>query len=187
MIDIFKTFLRPLELELRKNSNYSVNVSHAIAPNGDYTRRIDAVNFALDNDDGAQTKYYDLADLVLIGVSRSGKTPTSLYLAMQYGLNVANYPLTDENLDENKLPNILRQHKPKLFGLTIDPKRLQAVREMRRPGSTYASLKQCRFEVDEVEAIFRKHSLPFLSTTDRSIEEISGRILQITGKRHTLS
>ena len=186
LVDIFQTFLKPLERELGRSSSYSVGMSHAVAPDGQYGRRIDAVNFALDNDDGARIRYYDQADLILIGVSRSGKTPTSLYLAMQYGLKVANYPITEDDLDDDALPDTLRKYKPKLFGLTIDPERLQAIREMRRPESRYASIKQCQYEVNEVEALYRRHAIPFLSTTDRSVEEISGRILQMTGKRKTL-
>ena len=183
LVDIFQTFLKPLERELGQSSSYSVGMSHAVAPDGQYARRIDAINFALDNDDGARIRYYDQADLILIGVSRSGKTPTSLYLAMQYGLKVANYPLTEDDLDDDHLPDTLRKHKAKLFGLTIDPERLQAIREMRRPDSRYASLKQCQYEVNEVEALYRRHAIPFLSTTERSVEEISARILQVTGKR----
>ena len=183
LVDIFQTFLKPLERELGKSSSYSVGMSHAVAPDGQYARRIDAVNFALDNDDGARIRYYDQADLILIGVSRSGKTPTSLYLAMQYGLKVANYPLTEDDLDDDLLPDTLRKYKTRLFGLTINPERLQTIREMRRPESRYASLKQCQFEVNEVETLYRRHAIPFLSTTERSVEEISGRILQITGKR----
>ena len=183
LVDIFQTFLKPLERELGKSSSYSVGMSHAVAPDGQYARRIDAVNFALDNDDGARIRYYDQADLILIGVSRSGKTPTSLYLAMQYGLKVANYPLTEDDLDDDLLPDTLRKYKARLFGLTINPERLQTIREMRRPESRYASLKQCQFEVNEVETLYRRHAIPFLSTTERSVEEISGRILQITGKR----
>lgn len=183
LVDIFQTFLKPLERELGKSSSYSVGMSHAVAPDGQYARRIDAVNFALDNDDGARIRYYDQADLILIGVSRSGKTPTSLYLAMQYGLKVANYPLTEDDLDDDLLPDTLRKYKARLFGLTINPERLQTIREMRRPKSRYASFKQCQFEVNEVESLYRRHAIPFLSTTERSVEEISGRILQITGKR----
>ena len=128
LVDIFHTFLKPLERALGQSSSYSVGVSHSVAPDGQYSRRIDAVNFALDNDDGARIRYYDQADLVLIGVSRSGKTPTSLYLAMQYGLKVANYPITEEDLGEDAIPDSLRKYKSKLFGLTIDPERLQAIR-----------------------------------------------------------
>ncbi|MGA1206803.1 MAG: kinase/pyrophosphorylase [Gammaproteobacteria bacterium] len=186
LVDIFQTFLKPLERALGQSSSYSVGVSHSVAPDGHYSRRIDAVNFALDNDDGARIRYYDQADLVLIGVSRSGKTPTSLYLAMQYGLKIANYPITEDDLGEDALPDSLRKHKHKLFGLTIDPERLQAIREMRRPESRYASLRQCQYEVNEVEALYRRHAIPFISTTDRSVEEISARILAMTGKRKPL-
>ena len=186
LVDIFQTFLKQLERALGQSSSYSVGVSHSVAPDGQYSRRIDAVNFALDNDDGARIRYYDQADLVLIGVSRSGKTPTSLYLAMQYGLKVANYPITEEDLGEDAIPDSLRKYKSKLFGLTIDPERLQAIREMRRPDSRYASLRQCQYEVNEVEALYRRHAIPFISTTDRSVEEISARILAMTGKRKPL-
>ena len=116
LVDIFQTFLKPLERELGQGSSYSVGMSHAVPPDGQYARRIDAINFALDNDDGARIRYYEQADLILIGVSRSGKTPTSLYLAMQYGLKVANYPLTEDDLDDDHLPETLRKHKAKLFG-----------------------------------------------------------------------
>ena len=126
LVDIFQTFLKPLERELGKGSSYSVGMSHAVAPDGQYARRIDAINFALDNDDGARIRYYDQADLILVGVSRSGKTPTSLYLAMQYGLNIANYPLTEDDIGDDQLPDSLRKYKTKLFGLTIDPERLSS-------------------------------------------------------------
>ncbi len=121
MIDIFATFLSPLEQELSADSSYSVGKSHSIGHNSNYMDRIEAVNFALDNDDGARTHYYDKADLILVGVSRCGKTPTCLYMALQYGIRAANYPLTEEDMERLQLPNALKQYKHKLFGLTIDP------------------------------------------------------------------
>ena len=131
MIDIFSSFLAPLEQELAEHSSYSVGKSHSIGHNSNYMERIEAVNFALDNDDGARTHKYDKADLILVGVSRCGKTPTCLYMAMQFGIRAANYPLTEDDMESLKLPAALRAHKHKLFGLTIDPDRLTAIRNER--------------------------------------------------------
>jgi len=177
MIDIFSTFLSPLEQELQSHSSYSVGTSHAIDRNSHYMERMAAVNFALDNDDGARTHYYDKADLILLGVSRSGKTPTCLYLAMQYGIRAANYPLTEEDMEQPKLPSALTAYRHKLFGLTIDPKRLSSIRNERRANSRYASTSQCEFEVREVEQLLRRENIPFINSTHFSVEEISARIL----------
>lgn len=185
MVDIFGTFLSPLELELNSSSSYSVGKSHAINNVSSYERRIHAVNFALDNDDGARTRHYDEADLILIGASRSGKTPTCLYLALQYGIKAANYPITEEDLDDQKMPAALRPHKEKLFGLTIEPERLATIRNERRPNSRYSSMQQCMHEVEEIELMYKRERIPYLNTTAYSVEEISTRIMVSTGlKRH---
>lgn len=181
MMDVFQTFLKPLETALNSESAYSVGRSHSVHTQHTYDKRIEAVNFALDNDDGARIRYYDQADLIIIGVSRCGKTPTCLYLAMQFGIKAANYPLTEEDLDSPQLPGLLRKHKSKLFGLTIDPVRLQAIRAQRKPDSRYASPHQCHFEVNEVEAMFRREGVPHVATTDQSVEEISTQVLASTG------
>lgn len=181
MVDIFGTFLSPLETELQASSSYSVGRTHAINNNSRYEERIHAVNFALDNDDGARTRHYDEADLILIGASRSGKTPTCLYLALQYGVKAANYPITEEDLDDQKLPAPLRAHKEKIFGLTIEPERLANIRDERRPNSRYSSLKQCLMEVEEIETMYRRNRIPFMNTTTASVEEISTRIMVTTG------
>lgn len=187
MMDVFQTFLKPLEVALDVESNYSVGNSHSVRPNNGYEARIDAVNFALDNDDGARIRYYDQADLILIGVSRCGKTPTSLYLAMQFGIKTANYPLTEEDLDDPNLPGLLKKHKSKLFGLTIDPDRLTAIREQRRANSRYSSAQQCHFEVNAVEAMYRREGISYVATTDQSVEEISTKVIAMTGlKRRPL-
>lgn len=183
MVDIFGTFLHPLEQELRSSSSYTVGRSHSINNEGSYERRINAVNFALDNDDGARTRYYDEADLILVGASRSGKTPTCLYLALQYGVKAANYPITEEDLQDQQMPEVLRPHKEKLFGLTIDPDRLATIRNERRPNSRYSSTKQCMFEVEEIELMYRRERIPYLNTTAYSVEEISTRIMVTTGLR----
>lgn len=186
MIDIFSTFLAPLEHELTSHSSYTVGKSHSISHNTNYMERIEAVNFALDNDDGARTHYYDKADLILVGVSRCGKTPTCLYMAMQYGIRAANYPLTEEDMERLQLPNALKPYRDKLFGLTIDAERLTAIRNERKPNSRYSSFAQCEFEVREVENLFRRENIPHLNSTHFSVEEISAKILVEKGVERRL-
>lgn len=181
MVDIFGTFLNPLEQELQSSSSYTVGKSHSINNEGSYERRIKAVNFALDNDDGARTRYYDEADLILVGASRSGKTPTCLYLALQYGVKAANYPITEEDLQDQQIPAALKPHKEKVFGLTIDPERLATIRNERRPNSRYSSIRQCMHEIEEIELMYRRERIPYLDTTAYSVEEISTRIMVATG------
>ncbi len=176
-VDIFASYLSPLEEVLGRESSYSVGKSHSIAHNANYMERIDAVHFALENDDGARPRHYDSADIILVGVSRCGKTPTCLYMAMQYGIRAANYPLTEEDMESLQLPNSLREHKGKLFGLTIDPDRLAAIRNERKPNSRYASYAQCEFEVREVEGMFTRENITFINSTHFSVEEISAKIL----------
>ncbi|MBD3895177.1 kinase/pyrophosphorylase [Halomonas sp. ML-15] len=183
-VDIFSTFLKPLEKELATRSTYSVGSTHSIGRDDAYMNRIDSVHFALDNDDGARTHQYDKADIILVGVSRCGKTPTSLYLALQFGIRAANYPLTDDDLDEDgslKLPPALAPFRHKLFGLTIDARRLAAIRSERRPNSRYCSMDQCMQEVQQAEGLFRQMHIPFIDTTRFSIEEISTRMIADTG------
>ncbi|KNC68770.1 pyruvate, water dikinase regulatory protein [Pseudoalteromonas ardens] len=145
-----------------------------------YDFRIDAVNYALANDDGANVKDYEKADIILVGVSRSGKTPTSLYLALQYGIKAANYPMTEDDLEKGTLPKCLTAFKHKIFGLTIDPERLSAIRQERMANSRYASIRQCRIEVREVEMLFKKNRIPYLNSTKFSVEEISAKIMSET-------
>ena len=151
-----------------------------------YKSRIDAVHFALDNDDGARTRHYHAADIILIGVSRSGKTPTSLYLALQFGIRAANYPLTEEDLNDNKLPKALREHKHKLFGLLIDTDRLVKIRQERRAGSRYASYQQCQQEQRAIQGIYISQGIPSLDVSEMSVEEIATRILQMTGLKRRI-
>jgi len=146
----------------------------------------DGLHFALDNDDGARTRHYDQADVILIGVSRSGKTPTCLYLALQFGLFTANYPLTEDDFDDLRLPKPLVEHKQKLFGLTINADRLSAIRSERKAGSKYASLRQCDMELRALEAMYNKHNIPYLDATELSIEEISTRVLAMKGLERRL-
>lgn len=186
-LDVFEGLISKLEQVLGTSPTTLVGQTHAVTDTESYKARIDAVHFALDNDDGARTRHYDKADLILIGVSRSGKTPTSIYLSLQFGVRVANYPLTEEDLDDNRLPSILKQHKHKLFGLMIDAERLVAIRSERKANSRYASFNQCQMELRAIEGIYISEGVPFLNVTEMSIEEISTRILQTTGLKRRIS
>jgi len=187
MLDIFSSFLKPLEGAIGTESSYSVGKSHSIVDDKSYQVRIDSVNYALDNDDGARTRHYDLADVILVGVSRSGKTPTCLYLALQFGVKAANYPLTEDDLDDLNLPRALREHRSKLFGLSIEPERLAAIRTERKPNSKYASINQCESEVRGAEALFNRFGIPYVNSTHASIEEISTKVIEAAGIRRRLA
>lgn len=180
-LDIFDVFLDPLESELSQKATHLAGRAHGMSNIEGYMKRIEATNFALANDDGGISRNYDKADVILIGVSRSGKTPTCLYLALQYGVYAANFPLTDEEFDRGELPDILLKQKQKLYGLTIAPMRLQQVRKERRALGRYSTAQQVGFEVREAEKIFKRHGIPYVDTTEFSIEEISSRILDATG------
>ena len=183
LLDIFSAYLTRLEQLLATKSNFSVGRPHTANAEQLYQRRIEAVNYALENDDGARINRYDQAQLILVGVSRSGKTPTSLYLAMQHGLFVANYPLTDEDLETGQMPKALLPQRHKLYGLTIDPVRLSAIRNERRANSRYASLSQCEDEVRMAIALLKRNQIPFIDSTHTSIEEIAAKVLADTGLR----
>jgi regulator of PEP synthase PpsR (kinase-PPPase family) len=178
VLDMFGTFVRPLEIELGMKSSHRVGRFSDVSKSKEYHDRIEAINFSLAHDDGQSNRDLEQADVILIGVSRSGKTPTSLYLAMQHGLKAANYPLIPEDFDRRQLPPALAAHRKKLFGLTIQPERLSEIRNERRPNSRYASLENCRHEVAEAEAMMRREGIRWLSTTTKSIEEIATTILQ---------
>lgn len=178
LLDMFGTFLRPIEQELGVSSNHRVGRFSDVSQSKQYLDRIEAINYTLAHDDGQTNTNLDGADVILIGVSRCGKTPTSLYLAMQFGLKVANYPLIPEDFERRQLPPALEKLRHKLFGLTIDPDRLSNIRNERRPNSRYASIENCRHEVAEAEAMMRRAGVSWLSTTTKSIEEISTTVLQ---------
>ncbi|MFO1212435.1 MAG: pyruvate, water dikinase regulatory protein [Paenacidovorax caeni] len=178
LLDMFGTFVHPLEQELGIKSHHRVGRFSDVTRSKEYLDRIEAINFSLDHDDGQSHRDLAGADVILIGVSRSGKTPTSLYLAMQCGLKVANYPLIPEDFERRQLPPALVPYRAKIFGLTIQPERLSEIRNERRPNSRYASLQNCRHEVSEAEAMMRRAGIRWLSTTTKSIEEIATTILQ---------
>jgi regulator of PEP synthase PpsR (kinase-PPPase family) len=178
LMDMFGTFVRPLEQELGIKSNHRVGRFSDPSKSKEYHDRIEAINFSLAHDDGQLNRDLESSDVILVGVSRSGKTPTSLYLAMQHGLKASNYPLIPEDFERRQLPPALVPHKSKIFGLTIQPERLSEIRNERRPDSKYASLVNCRHEVAEAEAMMRRAGIRWLSTTNKSIEEIATTILQ---------
>ena len=179
-LDLFSTFVGPLERELDARSTHRAGRAHGMADLAAYTTRIEATNFSLANDDGSGGDYAH-ADVVLIGVSRVGKTPTCVYMALQYGVFAANYPLTEDDLEAGRLPPRLEPYRAKLFALTIRPERLQQIRNERRPDSRYASRQQVLYELRAAEALFSRYALPWLDTTECSIEEIASRILNTSG------
>ena len=181
VLDFFEAFLGPLEVELQSPSSHTLGKAHGIDDIKSYDSRIDATNFAMDADDGHSLHHYERADLILIGVSRTGKTPTCLYLALQYGLFPANYPLTEDDLESGQLPDALRNYRKKLYGLTIAPERLRQIRRERSTVGRYSSKQQVSYELELAEALYKKLGILFINTTQCSIEEIASRILNETG------
>ncbi len=185
VLDLFQVFIAPLESELNAKSSHAAGRSHGIANSHEYFSRIEAVNFALAHDDGASTRDLAKAQIILVGVSRCGKTPTTLYLALQFGIRAANFPLTPDDFADKQLPASVLPHRDRLVGLTINPERLKQIRGERRPGSKYATLENCRYEVREAEQMMQRESITVLDTTTKSIEEIATTLLHRAGlQRH---
>jgi hypothetical protein len=181
LLDFFDTFVLPLERELGTRSSHTVGRAHGMKDPDTYDKRMEATNFALNNDDGSRTTEFGKADVILVGVSRSGKTPTCLYLALTYGVFAANYPLSEDEFESGRLPKTLEPYRSKLFGLMISPNRLQQIRRERRAVGRYASADQVRYELRGAEALFRRYQIPYVNTTEFSIEEIASTILNSTG------
>jgi len=177
-VDFFEAFIGPLEGGLGVKSSHTIGRSHSALDKQEYQQRIEAINFSMAHDDGASHRDLGDADVILVGVSRSGKTPTSLYLALQFGVKAANYPLIPEDFSRNELPEVLRAHKKKLYGLTIAPERLHEIRRERRPGSSYADPANCRHEVEKAEALMKRERIRWINSTTKSIEEIATTILR---------
>ena len=187
-LSFFETFLAPLEAELGARSTHTVGRLHGSADSYDYKNRIEAINYTLSHDDGITNHGLEEADVILVGVSRCGKTPTSLYLAMQFGVKAANFPLIPEDFERNTLPGSIERFREKLFGLTIRPERLNQIRSERRPGSNYASLDNCRYEIREAEKLMRRESIRWLDSSAKSIEEISATVMQtLRGENESFS
>lgn len=181
ILDSFELFLPAIEKELRTQHQDITVPSHRIKDEKIYDARIDAVDFSLLHDDGLRPKHYSDADVILIGVSRSGKTPTSLYMALQFGIKAANYPITEEEMEREQLPDVLMTYKDKCFGLTTEALRLHHIRQERMPDSRYASIDQCKFEIKSVEGMFLQNNIPFINTVSMSVEEIATKIVAKEG------
>jgi len=179
LIDFFDAFINPLEVELGAPSSHAAGRTHSMQSYSEYKIRMDALNFALATDDGTSTKRYQDADVIVIGASRSGKTPTCLYLALNNAIFAANYPITEDELPSDTLPAAIRNFKEKLVGLLIDPLRLQQIRAERKPDSRYASLEQCRFEIENLKALYLANHIQFIDSTTMSIEEIAASIMHL--------
>ena len=177
VLDVFERFIVPLEGELATKSTHAVGKAHSAGNVKDYNHRIEAINYTLSHDDGVTHRGLEEADIVLVGVSRSGKTPTCLYMAMQFGIKAANYPLIPEDLEARRIPGSLLSLKRKVWGLSIAPERLSQIRAERRPDSKYASLENCRYEVTEAEKLMRQAGIQYLDSTTKSIEEIATHML----------
>src|SRR6476659_1731205 len=177
VLDVFERFIVPLENELGVKSSHSVGRAHSAGNVKDYNHRIEAIIYTLAHDDGVTHRGLEEADIVLVGVSRSGKTPTCLYMAMQFGIKAANYPLIPEDLEANRLPPSLGPLKHKVWGLSITPERLHQIRSERRPDSRYAAVDNCRYEVAAAEKLMKQAGIPFLDSTTKSIEEIATHML----------
>ena len=181
-LDCFEMFIGPLERELGVHASHAVGRTHNVSDLVNYYHRIEAVNYTLSLDDGEAkgTAKHALndADIILVGVSRSGKTPTCLYLAMQFGIRAANYPLTPDDFERMELPSQIKSYRGRLYGLTIKPERLEQIRTERRPRSKYATLENCQFEIREAEALMRQSGIPYLDVTSKSVEELATTILQ---------
>ena len=186
VLSLFDEFISTISEELGMEPTLSVGAYHGIRDLGKYQIRLDAVDFSLATDDGLGTKLYGEADLIVVGVSRAGKTPSCLYLSMHYGVKASNYPLTMDDLEQPQLPDVLRPHVARIFGLTIDPVRLHQIRQKRRPDSTYASLSRCTEEVSRAERLFRQLNIPYTDTTTLSIEEIAATVLESSDLRTKL-
>jgi regulator of PEP synthase PpsR (kinase-PPPase family) len=181
VISLFSTFIGPLEETLNEKSAHTLGRSQDVIGKLGYEKRLDAIDYSLAHDDGIRPDQYDDAEVILVGVSRCGKTPTSLFLAMSYSIKACNYPLTEDELDADTLPDVLLKHRKKLIGLTIKAGQLSSIREKRRPGSKYASLQYCKNEIKIAEAMFQRASVPFFDSTDISIEELAGSVMKTIG------
>ena len=178
VLNLFDCFIAPLEAELGLQATHMAGRARGGATSQDYIARVAAIDFTVTHDDGVSARGLEMADLILVGVSRSGKTPTSLYLAMQFGLKAANYPLIPEDFERKALPPALLPYRNKLYGLSINPERLSRIREERKPGSNYASLANCRAEVQAAETMMRNYGIPWLDASSKSIEEIAATLVQ---------
>ncbi|MDQ1129501.1 pyruvate, water dikinase regulatory protein [Microbacterium sp. SORGH_AS_0888] len=177
-IDLLSGHLTELEQSLGTTASEQLGQFHTVGDTERYFARMRAVEYAIEHDDGQSYRALDQADVVIVAPSRCGKTPTTMYLALQYGLLVANYPLTDDDFPTDHLPRAVRPYTARCFGLTTTPLRLSQVRHERRPNSTYSSLAQCTVELRRAEDLYRRTHIPFVNSATKSVEEMSAVIMQ---------
>ncbi len=155
----------------------------------EYFARIDAMTFALNHDDGQSSWGIDDADVCLVGVSRTSKTPTCLYLANR-AVKAANVPFVP---GVPLPPELINAKRPLIVGLTNDPERLIQLRRNRLSmlhhdeNTDYTDVEAVRAEVREARRIFSEHHWPVIDVTRRSIEETAASILKLLARRHGLS
>jgi [pyruvate, water dikinase]-phosphate phosphotransferase / [pyruvate, water dikinase] kinase len=178
LIDFFDLHMERVESILGTKGIRVAARLHGMGDVKRYNTRMAAVEYAIEHDDGQSMRALDKADVILIAPSRCGKTPTTMYLALQHGIFVANYPLVDEDFDTAELPRPVRGLRDRCFGMLTTPARLSQVRHERRPNSRYASLEQCTYELRQAEAMYRNHRLPVINSSTKSVEEMSTVILQ---------
>jgi [pyruvate, water dikinase]-phosphate phosphotransferase / [pyruvate, water dikinase] kinase len=178
LIDFFDLHMERVESILRVKGIRVAARLHGMGDVQRYNARMAAVEYAIEHDDGQSMRALDKADVILVAPSRCGKTPTTMYLALQHGIFVANYPLVDEDFEIAELPRPVRELRDRCFGMTTTPARLSQIRNARRPNSRYASLEQCSYELRQAEAMYRNHHLPVINSSAKSVEEMSTVILQ---------
>ena len=183
IIDLLGPHLTHLEEALDTIRTGEATEYHRVGDLARYHERIDAVEYTFAHDDAQSLRHIDRADLIIVAPSRCGKTPTAMYLALQYGLRVANYPLTDDDTP-GVMPEAIAPYRDRLFGLTTTAQRLSQVRGERRPGSGYASLARCRTELRDAETLYRDNGIPFINSHAMSVEEMASIILTTMKLRH---
>ena len=176
--EVFESILDKIGKDLHTEPTRESGMSHGLINEKIYDARIDALNFTLKHDDAMVLKTLGESDVIIVGVSRSGKTPTSLYLALKFGIKAANYPITDDDFDKNELPQILLNNQHKLFATSIKAKRLHQIREKRRPNSQYSSLETCKSEIKKAQFLYDKYGLHPMDVTSQSIEELAAQIVR---------
>ncbi len=182
-VDLLSGHLSALEQALGTTASEQLGQYHGVGDVERYFGRMRAVEYALEHDDGQSMRGLDVADVIIVAPSRCGKTPTTMYLALQYGMRVANYPLIDDDFESERLPTAIAPYAARCFGLTTNPLRLSQVRHERRPASRYASLEQCTYELRRAEELYRRFRIPFMNSATKSVEEMSVVILQTIHER----
>ena len=178
VIDFFDMHMTRVERILGVAGAREASRLHGVGDVKRYNARMAAVEYAIEHDDGQSLRALHKAQVILLAPSRCGKTPTTMYLALQHGVFVANYPLVDEDFEAAGLPRPVQDLEDRCFGLLTTPARLSEVRQERRPHSRYASLEQCSYELRRAKAMFAAHRIPTVDSSAKSVEEMSTVILQ---------